>query len=909
MQRVLFRTWFPVLAIALMQLLWMHQAWAGVLNVPADYPTIQDGIYAAVDGDTVVVAAGDLHSPRTYRENVSFEGKSITLTSSDPDNPEATIIDGGGDGSVVSLCAPWKEGDPWPPPGYPVAVTGFTIRNGNAVYGGGISCGDPGNGMDGISMSITIDRCHIVGNTATRYGGGISASAASLKITNCVIRNNEALEDLDDLYESGGLGGGVFDQCGPLTMIGCTVADNRAISCGGGVECGESGTFTDCTISGNSISGGCGCGVNCMSGTFTRCTISGNFCDSMTCGGGVCSVDPTIFDNCTVTGNKASCGGGICAGGIRVTNSTISENGCPLSGSGQSSLGGGIYCGSGTIANCTITNNSADWGGGLELYGESLVTNCTISGNYAHSGAGIVSDRNYYVATVYAGPDQSVNEGAVVQLNGTVTDPTEKTISNCMISGNRLVDSEYGSGGSGIFCQDGVIITNCTIVDNTGGANSFGVGLYSAAGYYESEYQPAQDRAPIITNCIFWGNTAAGSPEPVSSEIYVELGPLSPPWHALSPVLTYSDVLGGYEGTGNIDIDPLFMSKVDYHLSPDSPCIDSGTAVGAPNTDMDGNLRPSGAGYDMGAYEYPSGAGTAPTPTGTPTIQWTQRGGTPVTLSNPNVANPRFTAPLVGIGGETLTFELAAVRDGEIIATDSVNIVVNNVVDANHAPVADAGLDQTVAELAPVTLHGEGSSDPDGDTLSFTWTQTAGPAVELQGNNTVTPTFTAPAADPGGVNLEFQLTVDDGFGGSAVDTVVIHVQNANDPPDSSNARPTLAVLWPPDHKLVPIGITGVSDPDNDPVTIAITGVTQDEPVNGLGDGDTGPDAVIQGSTVLIRAERSGKGNGRVYCISFTATDSQGGSCSGSVTVGVPHDKKPGRACVDDGQTFDSTQNP
>jgi hypothetical protein len=56
-----------------------------------------------------------------------------------------------------------------------------------------------------------------------------------------------------------------------------------------------------------------------------------------------------------------------------------------------------------------------------------------------------------------------------------------------------------------------------------------------------------------------------------------------------------------------------------------------------------------------------------------------------------------------------------------------------------------------------------------------------------------------------------------------------------------------------------------TDPDGDPVTVVIAGVTQDEPTNGLGDGDVSPDAVLSGgSTVQLRAERSGLGNGRVY---------------------------------------------
>jgi hypothetical protein len=107
-----------------------------------------------------------------------------------------------------------------------------------------------------------------------------------------------------------------------------------------------------------------------------------------------------------------------------------------------------------------------------------------------------------------------------------------------------------------------------------------------------------------------------------------------------------------------------------------------------------------------------------------------------------------------------------------------------------------------------------------------------------------------------------------------------------------------------------IMIEGVTDEDPiyNAVNLEITSVTQDEPVNGLGDGDTSPDAVIQpnssNDSVLIRAERSGNGNGRVYEISFVADDGFE-SCSGSINVSVPHSRND--PAVDDGQLYDSTQ--
>lgn len=125
-------------------------------------------------------------------------------------------------------------------------------------------------------------------------------------------------------------------------------------------------------------------------------------------------------------------------------------------------------------------------------------------------------------------------------------------------------------------------------------------------------------------------------------------------------------------------------------------------------------------------------------------------------------------------------------------------------------------------------------------------------------------------------------------------------------PVCSAAQAFPAVLWSPNHQFVPVVIMGVTDPDGDAVTITVTGVTQDEPVNAKGDGNTSPDAVIQAGAAAVRAERSGKGNGRVYEVSFKAKDDKGGACTGKVTVGVPHSMQKGLTATDDGQIYDST---
>ena len=92
------------------------------------------------------------------------------------------------------------------------------------------------------------------------------------------------------------------------------------------------------------------------------------------------------------------------------------------------------------------------------------------------------------------------------------------------------------------------------------------------------------------------------------------------------------------------------------------------------------------------------------------------------------------------------------------------------------------------------------------------------------------------------------------------------------------------------------------------MALTIASIFQDEPTNGLGDGDTPIDGQGVGTgTAMVRAERSGTGNGRVYHISFDAA-AEGGSCSGSVMVGVPHNQQ-GAPAVDDGALYDATQSP
>jgi hypothetical protein len=100
---------------------------------------------------------------------------------------------------------------------------------------------------------------------------------------------------------------------------------------------------------------------------------------------------------------------------------------------------------------------------------------------------------------------------------------------------------------------------------------------------------------PVISNCIFYWDSGL-------QEIYGGV------------TVTYSNVMGGFSGDGNIDANPQFATGGDWHLAENSPCIDTANPDVAPGTDLDGELRPVGNGYDMGADEFAGESVPPPTP-------------------------------------------------------------------------------------------------------------------------------------------------------------------------------------------------------------------------------------------------------------------------------------------------------
>ena len=134
-------------------------------------------------------------------------------------------------------------------------------------------------------------------------------------------------------------------------------------------------------------------------------------------------------------------------------------------------------------------------------------------------------------------------------------------------------------------------------------------------------------------------------------------------------------------------------------------------------------------------------------------------------------------------------------------ATASVTETISVGDAPNQPPTADAGDDQTVEENGSVTLDATASSDPDGDGLSYDWTQTGGTAVGLSDDDTATPSFTAPDVD-GEETLTFEVEVSDG---EATDTDTVAVTVADTETEPPTDGPSAEVGLSPDSDLVAVG--------------------------------------------------------------------------------------------------------
>lgn len=393
---------------------------ASIITVPGDQPTIQAGIDAAVNGDEVVVDIG------TYNESINFNGKAITVRSTDPDDPDvvaSTVVNSGS--LYVVRCV---NGE-----GAGTVLSGLVIT-GNAITTGG--------GMRIAGSSPTVTRCTFSANSGV---GMRNLNRSSPTVTNCAFVENTR--------------SGMYNDGSSPIVSTCTFTGNSAAD-GGGMHnrAGASPTVDNCLFTANTASGGAGMINKNSSPLVTNCTFSENVAGHS--GGGMHNTggSPTIR-NCQFLGNSAmddnkfgnenAAGGGMWnnAGSLTVENCAFVANQCRASISAE---GGGMYNwnSSPNTINCTFTTNNVlvvvgQFGGSANARGAGMF-NSSASSNPALINCFFATNS----ATVYNKSGETPGDGGgIYSLDGV---PVLSGTSFCMNSPNDI-DGAWTDNGSNSF--------------------------------------------------------------------------------------------------------------------------------------------------------------------------------------------------------------------------------------------------------------------------------------------------------------------------------------------------------------------------------------------------------------------------------------------------------------------------
>ena len=522
------------------------------VTVPVDFPTIQDAIDAATNGDVVCV------EPGTYVETIDFLGKDIELIGLA--GRAATVIDGNGMGSVVTF----ENGE-----GPGAVLQGFTVTGGETTTGGGIFI---------LDSSPTLTSDTISGNVASNWAGGVMVSNSSSTLVDLIITQNEAAV----------IAGGIYVGTGDDVHLGDSwITENTSGSDGGGGVISTSSIEIVQVRIGRNISGGSYGGLSCTESELSISDVQFNQNEATWLTGGL-RIDESAASLTDVMfwGNVASGDGG----GLLVDGS----NGVSLQRVVLANNEGGAatYCGGGGAAVVDSANVTFD----------SVVVADNI-------GKGLcVSNGDYFVLTnfIVAG---NQGKGLYFDYSG------QPELSRGFISTNTS-SSQYGGGLELFSASPSLsnLVFASNTVDFAGGAiraeSGSGLDMYNVTVHRNEALQgsgggvstPSGVQGPF-TNASFSDNESASNGGGIAGYVAT-----------VSHCNAYDNVPDNYAGmtdptgtNGNISVDPLYLDtsspyamQWDLHLDVGSPLIDAGD----PSL-----LDPDGSPSDIGAFGGP-GAGS-----------------------------------------------------------------------------------------------------------------------------------------------------------------------------------------------------------------------------------------------------------------------------------------------------------
>ncbi len=409
-----------------------------------------------------------------------------------------------------------------------------------------------------------------------------------------------------------------------------------------------------------------------------------------------------------------------------------------------------------------------------------------------------------------AGPDQTVNEGVPVTLNGSNSTDPDNDIASYLweqtagpvisLSGSTAAQLTFTSPDVGL---SGVALTFRLTVTDSGGLLSTDTSIINVTWV---NAPPTANTGPDQTvpegatvtldgsnssdpdDGIFsylWEQTA-GTPvtliDPTASQAGFTSPDVGPDGSSYTFQLTVTDN-GGLQATDTTIVNVSFTNQPPLAVAGPDQTVPEG-----PSVTLDGS---NSSDPDDGIFSY----------------LWEQTAGTPVTLIDPTASQTGFTTPDVGLDGASYTFQLTVTDNGGLQATDTTIV---NVSFVNQPPVAVAGPDRTVSEGTEVTLDGSNSSDPEDGIASYLWEQTNGTPVTLTDPTASQTGFTTPGVGLDGASYTFQLTVTDNGGLQATDTTIVNVSFANLPP-AADAGPDRTVT---EETEVTLDGSNSSDPDD-----------------------------------------------------------------------------------------------